>query len=112
MTLICRARLVQGEAGSPADGRYTQAPVFASAHDRPEAEAQEEEIRLSTITRRNTRMLLELQARSASELHDRAQACAISYSNRTAQFVLVQDAGTYRGSTARHAGGGDEEGGG
>lgn len=93
MTLIGGARFVQGDTGSPADGRCTQVPVFASAHDQSEAEAQEEEIRLSTITRRNTRMLLELQARAASELHDRAQACAISYSNRTAQFVLAQDAG-------------------
>ena len=105
MTLTLSARLAQGEPDSPADDCSTRASTPPPMHDPPEAEAREEEARLLTITRRNTRMLLELQARAAFELHDRATACATRYADRVAQLVPVQDAWrpTEQAPTVTHA---------
>ncbi len=61
----------------------TAAPPVSRADDREEA------VRLSNIDRRNLKSLLELQARSAAERHDRATVCAVRYAERIAKIPPI-----------------------
>jgi hypothetical protein len=58
-------------------------------HSSVEVDDREEAVRLSNIERLNARVLLELQVRSAAELHDRAAACAASYAERIAKLPPI-----------------------